>query len=245
MPLINCEVSLTLTWSKNCVLTDIITTNAQGDKLAIAPPTCATFKIKDANLYVPVVTLSAENVNKLLEQLKAGFKRTIAWNKYRSEMSHQTVNNKLNYLTDSTFANVNRLFVLSFKNEHGNDDVNESVRNSLKKYYVPKVEIKDLNVLNDGKTFFGIPVKNKEEAYEAIIEMSKNNNYTTGKLLDYEYFSKHYKLIAIDLSKQFELENLDLKQQINFIGNLEGDATMFFIIEKKKKKTLLISQKIL
>ena len=78
-----------------------------------------------------------------------------------------------------------------------------------------------------------MPVKNTEEAYEKIIEISKNNNYTTGNLLDYEYFSKHYKLIAIDLSKQIKLENPDLKQQINFIGKLEDDrATMFFINEK-------------
>ena len=64
----------------------------------------------------------------------------------------------------------------------------------------------------DGKQFFEIPVKNKEEAYEEIIEMSKNNDYTTGNLLDYEYFSKHYKLIAIYLSKHVELENSDLKK---------------------------------
>ena len=100
-----------------------------------------------------------------------------------------------------------------------------------------KVEITDFNVLIDGKPFFEIPVKNKEEAYEAIIEMNKNNDYATGKLLDYEYFKDHYKLIAIDLSKQTELENTDLKQQINFIGRLEEDATMFFIIEKKEETT--------
>ena len=68
-------------------------------------------------MYVPAVTLSAENDNKLLEQLKTGFKRTTTWNKYRSEMSSQTKNNNLNYLIDPTFTNVNRLFVLSFKNE--------------------------------------------------------------------------------------------------------------------------------
>ena len=97
-------------------------------------------------MYVPVVTLSAENDSKLLEQLKTGFKRTIKWNKYRSEMSNQTANNNLNYLIDPTFTNVNRPFVLSFKNEHGNDDENESVRTSFKKYYVPRAEVKDFNV---------------------------------------------------------------------------------------------------
>ena len=65
--------------------------------------------------------------------------------------------------------------------------------------------------------------------------MSKNNDYTTGNLLDYEYFKDHYKLIAIDLSKQIELENTYLKQQINFVGRLEEDATMFYIIEKKRR----------
>ena len=127
-------------------------------------------------------------------------------------MSNQTKNNNLNCLIDPLFTNINRLFVLTFENE---DD-----RTSFSKYYVPKAEIKDFNVLIDGKLFFEIPAKNKEEAYEAIIEMTKNNDYTTGNL-DYEYFKDHYKLIAIDLSKQIELANPDLKQQINFIRKLE------------------------
>ena len=89
-----------------------------------------------------------------------------------------------------------------------------------------------------------MPIKNYEETSEQIIEMGRNNNYTTGSLLDYEYFSKHYKLIAIDLSKQTELENPDLKQQINFIGRLKRDegATMFFIIEKSEEITFEFSQ---
>ena len=97
--------------------------------------------------------------------------------------------------------------------------------------------------MTDGKQFFEIPVRNKEEAYELIIEMSKNDDYTTGNLLEYGYFSKHYKLIAIDLSKQIELENPDLKQQINFIGSLEeNNVTMFFITEKKEETTFDFSQ---
>ena len=194
----------------------------------------ARFKITDCKLCLPVVTLSADNDNKLLEQLKSGFKRTIKWNKYRSEMSNQTKNNNLSYLIDPTFTNVNRLFVLSFENEYD--------RTYFSKYYVPKVEIKYFNVSIDGKPFFEIPVKNKEEAYEVIIEMSKINNYTTGNLLNYEYFSK-YHLIAINLSKQIEFENSDLKQQINFTRRLEGDnSTMFFIIEKKEETTFDFSQ---
>ena len=89
-----------------------------------------------------------------------------------------------------------------------------------------------------------MPIKNEEETYEQIIKMGRNNDYTTGNLLDYEYFSKHYKLIAIDLSKKIELENPDLKQQINFIEKLERDkgATMFSIIEKSEETTFEFSQ---
>ena len=73
--------------------------------------------------------------------------------------------------------------------------------------------------------------------------MTENNDYTTGNLLDYEYFKDHNKLIAIDVSKNIELENPDLKQQINFIGKLgENNATVFFIIEKKEEATFDFSQ---
>ena len=74
--------------------------------------------------------------------------------------------------------------------------------------------------------------------------MGRNNDYKTGNLLDYEYFSKHYKLIGIDLSKQIELENPNLKQQINFIGRVERNegATKFFIIEKSGETTFEFKQ---
>ena len=86
---------------------------------------------------------------------------------------------------------------------------------------------------------FDVSVKRKEEAYEKVMNISKNNDYTTGNLLDHEYFSKHYKLIAIDLSKQIQLENPDLRQQNNFIGKRENNkATMFFIIEKSEETSL-------
>ena len=127
--------------------------------------------------------------------------------------------------------------------QHLPDKSSEADRTSFSKYYVPKFEIKDFNVLSDGKQFFEIPVKNKEEAYEIIIEMSKNNDYTTDNLLDYEYFKDHYKLIALNSSQQIELENPYLKQQINFIRRLEeNNATMFFVIEKKEESTFEFSQ---
>ena len=99
--------------------------------------------------------------------------------------------------------------------------------------------MKYFNVLIDGKSFFDMPIKNNKETYQQIIEMGRNNDCMTGNVLRYEYFSKHYKLIAIDLSKQIELENPDLKQQINFIRKLERDAgaTTFFIIENSEETT--------
>ena len=129
--------------------------------------------------------MSKENDIKLLKQLKSGFKRTIKWNKYRSQMTIQPQNNSLNYLIDVTFTNVNRLFVLSFSRNNSTDS-----RYSCSNYYVPRVEIKDFNVLVDGKSFFDLPVKNEEEAYEKIMDISNNNDYTTGNLLDFAYFRK-------------------------------------------------------
>ena len=87
------------------------------------------------------------------------------------------------------------------------------------------------------KSFFELPVRNEEEAYEKIIEMSNNNDYTTGNLLDFAYYKKNYRLIAIDLSKQTKLKDL---QQINFIGKIEGQnngVTMFFITERSEGTT--------
>ena len=99
---------------------------------------------------------------------------------------------------------------------------------------MPTVEIKDYNTLINNKSFFDIPIKRKEDAYEKIMEMSKNNNYTTGNLLNYVYFSKHCRLVTIDVSEQSESENIDTTQQINFIGRLDSDdgETIFFIIKK-------------
>ena len=101
-------------------------------------------------------------------------------------------------------------------------------------FYLPKVMVKYYNVIIDKLVFFDLPIKTEEEAYEKIIDISRNNEYTTGNLLDYDYFKKYYKLIAIDLSKQQVLqENEDLIQQINFIGRLEQAANVFIIIKKK------------
>ena len=160
IPLINCEVELILNWSTNCVLADM-TVNAAANPGTVAP-SGAKFKITDTKLYVPVVTLSKENDIKLLEQLKSGFKRTIKWNKYRSQMTIQPQNNNLNYLIDPTFTNVNRLLVLSFQRIAGENNTTKDYRHFFSHYYVPNARIKDFNVLNDGESFVDLPVKIKK-----------------------------------------------------------------------------------
>ena len=142
----------------------------------------------------------------------------IIWNKYRSQLSTETTNNNLNILIDATFTNVNRLFVLGYQTA---DD-----RQSFYQFYLPKVMVKDFNVIIDKLAFFDLPIKTEEEAYEKIIDISRNNEYTTG-----------------NLSKQQILqENEDLIQQINFIGRLEEAANIFIIIEKKEHTILEFSQ---
>ena len=187
-------------------------------------------------MYVPVVTLSKENRIKLLEQLKSEFKKTIKWNKYRSQMSVQNNNNNLNYLTDPTFTNFNRLFFLSFERIE-EKNIKKDYRDSFSHYYVPKVEIKDFNVLIDGNNFFDLPVKNEKAAYEKLIEMSNNSDYMTGTLLDFAYYKENYRLSATDLSKQTKIKD---PQKINFIGKREvqdNGVTMFFIIQKSEGTT--------
>ena len=150
-------------------------------------------------------------------------------------MTTEAINNNLNILIDPTFTNVNRLFVLAYPTT---DD-----RQSFSQYYLPNVMVKDYNVIIDKLAFFDLPIKTEEEAYEKIIDISRNNEYPKGNLLDYDYFKKYDKLIAIDLRKQQVLqENEDLIQQINFIGRLTEAANVFILIEKKENTILEFSQ---
>ena len=205
MPLINCEVELILNWSSNCVIIYIDVANQ-----------VPTFTITETNLYVPVVTLSTQDNAKLLPQLKSGFKRAISGNKYLAKPELLARNQNLNHLIEPSFHGVNRLFVLAFE-----DDAQKT---SHKKYNLPNVEIKDYNVMIDRKTFFNQPIKNDKVTYEKIrkIATGRGDDYTTGCLLDYTYFKKYYKMIAIDLSKQQALD-ADPKaiQQYSFTANLE------------------------
>ena len=139
-------------------------------------------------------------------------------NKYRSEIRTEPKNNKL---TDPTFRNINRLFAVSFKN--GDDDPK---RNSCDEYYMPLVEIKVFNTLIDNKSCSDQSAKCKQEAHEKLVQMSRNNDYTTRNLLDYSYHQNYHKRIGIDLLRQ---SNTTILQQINFTAKLGKDdsATIF------------------
>ena len=147
MPLINCEVNLILLWSRDCVIT-----NSTG---------AGKFAITETKLYVPFLTLSTHDNAKLLQQLKSGFKRTTSWNKYQSSIKTYAQNRYSSHLDDSSFQGINRLFVLSFENE--ND------RTSHSTYYLPKVEIKDCNVMIDDKNLFDQPINSTHENVEKLI----------------------------------------------------------------------------
>ena len=166
IPLISCEVSLELKWDKNCVITSSEQREIEGGNRDNAP-TGATLSITDCKLYVPAVRLSKDDETKLLTNLKSGFKREIIWNKYRSQMTTEAINNNLNILIDPTFTNVNRLFVLAYQT--AND------RQSFSPFYLPRVMVKDFNVIIDKLAFFDLPIKAEEEAYEKIIDISRNN----------------------------------------------------------------------
>ena len=129
-----------MTWSAGCV---IIYTNVANQ--------VPTFTITETNLYVPIVTLSTKDNAKLLSQLKSGFKRTISWNKYLPKPELLAQNANLNLLIEPSFQGVNKPFVLAFEDD--------APRISNKRYYIPNIEIKDCNVMVDGKHFFDQPVK--------------------------------------------------------------------------------------
>ena len=146
-----------------------------------------------------------------------------------------TQNVNLNHLIEPRFQGINRLFVSSFESD--------ARRISSKRHYFPKVEIKDYNVMVDGKNFLDHPVKNDKITYENIrnITTIQGDDYATGCLLDYPYFKEKYKMIAIDFSNQEALDaDPKATQQVDLIVNLDhaGDTRMSFILEKSKETVL-------
>ena len=186
----------------------------------------ATFQITSTKLYVTVVTLSTKDNENLAKQLDERFKRSVYWNEYQSKIETKATdgNDVIRFLLDASFEGVNRLFVLAFDNTENGDKKVE--RDSHRKYFLPRVDITNYNVLIDGRNFYGQPINDQMKKHDEIrkIATGKGDDYTTinkHSLLDYQYFKDHYQLIAVDLSKQKELD-ADPKdnQQIEFYGKL-------------------------
>ena len=191
MPLNNCRIKLNLTWKKDCVLS----TAANN----------AVFIINDTKLYVPVATLSKEDNKDFIEQQNKSFQRSIYWNEYKTkEINEDADANVFKYVNlDPSFEVVNRLFAMAYNRANG-----QPTRNGKRKYYLPRISLDKYNVIIDGRNFYDNPIESDIEKYRELkkVMIGKGEDYTTGSLLDYNYFDKHFKLAAVDLSKQKELD---------------------------------------
>ena len=239
MPLINCKIHLELNWSKDCVMSTIADT---------------TFKITNTKLYVPIVTLSSKDNVKLVKLLEEGFKRPVYWNEYQTKIETRNLdnNNLTRFPLDASFQGVRRLFVLVFNNTEVtitddpiNNTANRVERNSHTEYFLPWINITNYNVLTDGRNFYDQPINDIIKQYDEIknIATEQGDDYTTGCLLDYQYFKDHYNLIAIDLSKQKELDaDSRAIQQIEFYGMLKTNSRVCTVLEKSKETVLQFSK---
>ena len=201
-----------------------------------------SFMITNTKLYVPVVILSTKDNANLTKQLNEGFKRTIYWNQYVSKPFPETPHKK------TVNKGVNGLFVLAFEDTRADQAADTPAprnlvanRDSYRKYFVPRVDITSYNVLIDGRNFYDQPINDSVRKCDEIrkIATGKRDNYATGCLLHYDYFKKNYQLIAVDLSKQRELDaDPRAIQQIEFIGMLKTRSNVFTILEKSKETIL-------
>ena len=217
--------NLSLTWKKECVLS-----TAADD---------AVFIINDTKLYVPVVTLSEEDNKDFIEQQNKGFQRSIYWNEYKTkEQTENADANAVKYINlDPSFQGANRLFLIAYSRA----DNNQATRNGQQKYYLPRINLKKYNVVIDGRNFYDNPIESDIEKYRELkkVMIGKGEDYTAGSLLDYDYFKKNYKLVAVDLSKQKELDaHPRAIQQIEFKYTLETNSTIYWVLEKSKETIL-------
>ena len=196
-------------------------------------------------MYISIVTLSSKDNTKLVILLESGFNIPVYWNEYQTKIEKRNLdnNNLARYPLDASFWGVRRLFVLVFNNtENGTKKVE---RNSHRKYFLPRVNITNCNVLIDGRNFYDQPINDIIKQYDEVrkIATGQGHDCTTGCLLDYQYFKDHYNLIAIDLSKQKELDaDSRAIQQIEFYGMLKTNSQVCTVLQKSKETTLKFSK---
>ena len=137
---------------------------------------------------------------------------------------------------DPSFQGVNRLFVMAY-----NRSDNQPTRNGQQKYYFPRIDLEKYNFIIDGRNFYDHPIESDIEIYRELkkVMIGKGEDYTTESLLDFNYFDKHYKLVAVDLSKQKELDaDPRAIQQIEFKYILGANSTIYWVVEKLKETIL-------
>ena len=202
-------------------------------------------KITNTKLYVPIVTLSRTDKTgktvKLVKLLQDGFNRPVYWNEYQTKIETKNLDNDnlTRFTLYAAFQGVRRLFVLAFNNADGN--ANKVERNSHKIYFLSRVNITNSNVLIDRRNFYDQPINDLVKQYDEIRKTAtgQGDDYTTGCLLDYQYFKDHYNLIAVDLSKQKELDaDSRAIQQIEFYGMLKTNSQVCTVLEKSKETML-------
>ena len=162
--------------------------------------------------------------------------QSIGMNKSKIETKEADTNNFKRFPLDASFQGVNRLFVLAFENT--NNGNNKVERDSHRKYFLPRVNITNYNVFIYGESFYDQPISDQIKRYDDVTKVKgvKGDDYTTGCLLDYKYFKKHYQLTAVDLSKQKELDaDPRTVQQIEFYGKLETNSQVSSVLEKRKE----------
>ena len=185
--------------------------------------------------------MSKEDYKDFIEQQNKGFERSIYWNEYKTKEQDEVANaNAFKYISlDTSFQGVNRLFVMTYDNDNAN--ANRSARDGRTRYYLPTIDLNKYNVIIDGRNFYDNPIESNVEKYRELkkVMIGKGEDYTTGSLLDYNYFIKHYKLVAVDLSKQKELDaDPRAIQQIEFKYMLGTNSTIYWVLEKSKETIL-------
>ena len=196
-----------------------------------------------------MVTLSARDNPKLSKLLSKGFERSVYWNEYKTKGEKKNTTNKFRYFLESNFVGVSRLIVLVYPNQN-----DESNRFFAQKYYLSKGIIKNYNVIINWKIIYDQAIDSDIKRYEEIrkLETGQGEDYATGCLLVYEYIKNHYRLIAVDLSRQKDLD-ADPKaiRQTEFVGQIKklnsanNNAESMFVLtisEKIKETRLKYSQ---
>ena len=233
LPLINTKLFMELNWTKYSVLC-----NQNQNSI---------FQIAKCELYIAIVNLNTKNNNKLSELLSKGFERIVVWNEYKSKRERVTISQNDMFrrtFLDASFQGVSKLFAAAYETDAYNTE------ESSRRYYLPRAEIKYYNVLIDGRNCYDQNVNSSIVRYDELLKMTTgiSEDYSTGCLLDYDYYIKDLNIVGIDLSHQSVLDSdPKINQQTEFVyklpsGNADINYDLLTILEKEKQTVLTFSE---